>query len=51
MNFYNEYNKLEHIYKTKPETERCFTELSILFSDLLIQLRNQVYMSTLKANK
>lgn len=42
MNFYNEYNKLEYMYKSKPETDKCFTDLSILFSDLLIQLKQQL---------
>lgn len=42
MNFYKEYNKLEHMYKSKPETDKCFTDLSILFSGLLIQLKQQL---------
>jgi hypothetical protein len=42
MNFYKEYNKLEDLYNNNPDTAECFTKMSLLFTDFLNQIMNQI---------
>lgn len=42
MNFYKEYNKLECQYNNNPDTAECFTKMSLLFTDFLTQIMNQI---------
>jgi hypothetical protein len=41
MNFFKEYNKLEHLY-IKSGSSQCFIEMSTLFAEFLNQVIEQI---------
>ena len=42
MNFFKEYNRIEHLYSRNPDTKDCYNDMSYMFADLLQQFQKQV---------